>query len=55
MKNVLIVEHNTNPLNDINENKSQKQDKYVLGGSFTEFNVKNRNERVYTWKNSNQL
>jgi hypothetical protein len=49
MKNVLIVEHNTNSLKPINESKSSK-DKYILGGTFTEFDVKNRNERVYTWK-----
>jgi hypothetical protein len=46
MKSVLIVENSTNSLK-INENTSQK-DQYVLGGIFTEFDVKNRNERVYT-------
>ena len=46
MKSVLIVENSTNSLK-INENQGQK-DQYVLGGIFTEFDVKNRNERVYT-------
>jgi len=46
MKSVLIVENSTNSLK-INESQSQK-DQYVLGGIFTEFDVKNRNERVYT-------
>ncbi len=45
MKPVLIVENSTNSL--IRENASGKQD-YVLGGTFTEFGVKNRNERIYT-------
>ena len=51
-KNVLIVEHNTNSLKPLNEsvNGETKRDKYLLGGNFTEFDVKNRNERVYTWK-----
>lgn len=51
-KNVLIVEHNTNSLKYINESVDGKTkgDKYLLGGKFTEFDVKNRNERVYTWK-----
>jgi len=46
MKSVLIVENSTNSLK-INESASQK-DQYILGGIFTEFDVKNRNERVYT-------
>jgi hypothetical protein len=45
MKSVLIVENSTNAL--IRENASGKKD-YVLGGTFTEFGVKNRNERIYT-------
>ena len=45
MKPVLIVENSTNAL--IRENASGKKD-YVLGGTFTEFGVKNRNERIYT-------
>jgi hypothetical protein len=45
MKPVLIVENSTNSL--IRENASDKKD-YVLGGTFTEFGVKNRNERIYT-------
>jgi hypothetical protein len=46
MKSVLIVENSTNSLS-LNENSNQK-DQYVLGGIFTEFDIKNRNERVYT-------
>ncbi len=48
MKPVLIVENNTSPLR-MNENAegASKKD-YVLGGIFTEFGVKNRNERIYT-------
>ena len=46
MKPVLIVENSTNSL--ISENNSAGKDKYVLGGIFTEFGVKNRNERIYT-------
>jgi len=45
MKPVLIVENSTNSL--IRENSSSKKD-YILGGTFTEFGVKNRNERIYT-------
>ena len=49
MKPVLIVENNTSPLK-LNENvqSSTAKKEYVLGGIFTEFDVKNRNERVYT-------
>ena len=48
MKPVLIVENNTNPL-QLNENvQSGSKKDYVLGGIFTEFGVKNRNERIYT-------
>jgi len=45
MKPVLIVENSTSSL--IRENKDA-QGRYVLGGTFTEFGVKNRNERIYT-------
>jgi hypothetical protein len=46
MKSVLIIENNINSLklNEGFESKSQ----YLLSGPFTEFGVKNRNERVYT-------
>ena len=44
MKPVLIVENSTNSL--IRENAGKKD--YVLGGIFTEFGIKNRNERIYT-------
>ena len=49
MKPVMIIENNNNPLS-LNEefvNSSGKKS-YLLGGIFTEFDVKNRNERVYT-------
>ena len=48
MKPVLIVENSTSSLIRENvENASGKKD-YVLGGKFTEFGVKNRNERIYS-------
>jgi hypothetical protein len=48
MKPVLIVENNTSPLRmtESVENTSKKD--YVMGGIFTEFDIKNRNERIYT-------
>jgi len=46
MKPVLIVENSINSL--IRESSSTGKKDYVLNGTFTEFNVKNRNERVYT-------
>ena len=46
MKSVLIVENTTNPLK-LTESSVNK-DHGVLGGIFTEFDVKNRNERIYT-------
>ncbi len=46
MKPVLIVENSTNAL--IRENAGSGKKDYVLGGIFTEFGVKNRNERIYT-------
>jgi len=45
MKPVLIVENSTSSL--IKENSSNTKD-YILGGTFTEFGIKNRNERIYT-------
>ncbi len=45
MKPVLIVENSTNSL--IRESVGNNKD-YVLNGTFTEFGVKNRNERIYT-------
>jgi hypothetical protein len=47
MKPILIVENNTNPLKE-NVQVSGGKKEYVLGGIFTEFGVKNRNERIYT-------
>jgi hypothetical protein len=44
MRPVLIVENSTTSL--IRENSTNKD--YVLGGTFTEFGVKNRNERIYS-------
>jgi len=46
MKNVLIVENTTNPLK-VNESASDNS-RNVLNGIFTEFDIKNRNERIYT-------
>ena len=45
MKPVLIVENSTTSL--IRESSTGKKD-YIMGGTFTEFGIKNRNERVYT-------
>jgi hypothetical protein len=44
MKPVLIVENSTNSL--IRESVGNNKD-YILNGTFTEFGVKNRNERIY--------
>jgi len=49
MKEVLIIENSLSGLQKLNEsvvNSNQKE--YILGGIFTEFDVKNRNERIYT-------
>jgi hypothetical protein len=48
MKPVLIVENNKSPLRmtESVENTSKKD--YVMKGIFTEFDIKNRNERIYT-------
>lgn len=46
MKQVLIIENCTSSL--IKENSSNPEDKYVMSGIFTEFDVLNRNERIYT-------
>lgn len=47
-KPVMIVESNSNGLL-INESASvPKDDKFILSGPFTEFDVKNRNDRIYT-------
>ena len=49
MKPVLIVENSTNSLirEEHNAHAGGKKD-YIMSGTFTEFGVKNRNERVYT-------
>ena len=47
MKPILIVENNANPLVENVQVSGGKKD-YILGGIFTEFGVKNRNERIYT-------
>ena len=46
-KPVLIIEHCLDGLTSINE-EAKKQGNYILGGTFTEFDVKNRNDRIYT-------
>jgi hypothetical protein len=46
MKPVLIVENSTNAL--IRESVVPGKKDYVLSGTFTEFGIKNRNERIYT-------
>ena len=47
MKPILIVENNANPLKESIQGSGTKKD-YILGGIFTEFDIKNRNERIYT-------
>jgi hypothetical protein len=47
-KPVLIVENTTSPLKVNESTQSGGKKDYVLGGIFTEFGVKNRNERIYT-------
>lgn len=48
IKNVLIVENSVNGLQKVNEAVAPSgKRQYILGGIFTEFNVKNRNERIY--------
>ena len=49
MKPVMIIENNNNPLS-LNEEvfNSGGKKTYLLGGTFTEFDIKNRNERIYT-------
>ena len=48
-KNVLIIEKNINsPL--VRENVDNSPKKYLMGGTFTEFGIRNRNERVYNAK-----
>ena len=49
-KHVLIVEHNTNKLNIINESLTTNK-KLKIGGIFTEFDVENRNKRFYNARN----
>ena len=46
MKPVLIVENSTTSL--IRESVGSTKKDYVMGGIFTEFGIKNRNDRVYT-------
>ena len=48
IKNVLIVENSINGLKKVNEAVAPSgKRQYILGGIFTEFNVKNRNDRIY--------
>lgn len=48
MKPVLIIENSTHGLK-LNES-AKIEDKYLLAGEFTAFDVRNRNERIYTAK-----
>jgi hypothetical protein len=48
MKQVLIIEHQTSPLEKLNESNGASFGKKLLSGIFTEFDIMNRNERVYT-------
>jgi len=49
-KFVLIIENSVNGLKPLNESTQIVNGKknYLLSGVFTEFNVLNRNERIYT-------
>jgi len=47
MKPVLIVENSTSSLIREEHSSVSGQMDYVMGGTFTEFGVKNRNERIY--------
>jgi len=47
-KPVLIVENCQSGLEPVNEKQQEKKAKYILGGTFTEFGVRNRNDRIYT-------
>ena len=48
MKQVLILERCTSGLNRVNESASRNLRDYVMGGTFTEFDKLNRNNRIYT-------
>mgnify|MGYP000871078136 CR=1 FL=1 len=50
MKSVLIVENSTQSLVKENSNvkENSKSDDLILNGIFTEFGIKNRNDRIYT-------
>ena len=48
MKNVMIVERQTESLSKVNEGENTSKNKYFMSGVFTEFGVLNRNQRVYT-------
>ena len=49
MKPVMIIENNSNPLSLHEEFVTAANRRaYLLGGIFTEFGVRNRNERIYT-------
>ena len=50
MKPVLIIENSGNglKLNENSQTKSTNKKGYVMEGVFTEFDVRNRNERIYT-------
>lgn len=50
-KHVLIVENGTDSLKKFESAETIKSNKIVLGGSFTEFDVENRNKRFYTAEN----
>ncbi len=47
MKPVLIIQNSNNSLK-LNENTQKIKSDYILSGVFTEFDVINRNERIYT-------
>jgi len=49
MKNVMIIDNSLGGLEKINEVVTRKGNTlYIMKGIFTEFNIRNRNDRVYT-------
>lgn len=50
-KYVMIVERGSEKLNKVNESVANASKKFLLSGIFTEFDIKNRNQRFYNANN----
>lgn len=50
-KYVMIVERGSEKLNKVTESASNTSKKFLLSGIFTEFDIKNRNQRFYNAPN----